>query len=211
MREEMEFDGGGREEPFERRAAELTMAREELKKLPITSAKEEEENAAGLSKAQQKRLNQSRLDPTLQMVASHPVWKSGLQVSDHISALKASLVRSDLDAHEVEEHWNKLFGYDGEVVANEPQPSTFRRACAAQHGGVCRCTPHFNYIQQPVHQFDVVLQDIKWDSQPVLIHMEYSHRRRWRQDTPIPFRVGNFRLCEQACEGASLDAIISCL
>ena len=47
-----------------------------------------------LSPAQRKRLGQKQLNQSLQALATHPVWDTGLGISDHVAALKSSLVQS---------------------------------------------------------------------------------------------------------------------
>ena len=116
----------------------------------------------GLSRGQKKRLLGSRLNLTLQHVAHHQAWKSGLGLSDHISPLKPELV---LDAPEAEiDDKIQVMNFNPLPVPNPTKTPVFKKPCALLYGGLCHRTPHFRYVAQMVGQLHEHLQLLKMDT-----------------------------------------------
>ena len=162
-------------ELWAKKAMGLSKARRRLRQCPLNQ-EPSDDCKHSLSEAQRHRLNQERLDATLAQVATHPAWDAGLRLSDHISALRASLVCC-LPEETVNQQWQSHFAYDSNIQPNSDSSFTFHKSCLCQHGAICRQEPHFAHAAQLVDQFDSVLQAEKLESSPVLIHFVYQVRR----------------------------------
>ena len=68
--------------------------------------------AEQLSYSQKKRLGQRRLDASLRAIACHPAWSHGLQLANHISALKPELVKDLQGANAARVEIKDAFSYD---------------------------------------------------------------------------------------------------
>ncbi|CAE7274608.1 unnamed protein product [Symbiodinium sp. CCMP2592] len=164
-------------ERYEEQAREIQAARDELKAKVLSktaSAAEEAAEIGVLSTAQVKRLNGCRLDQTLGQVSGHPVWKAGLGLSDHVAALKATLVMSVPDAtamRGIKRQHDEAFSYDPTIVPN-PQLPKFIRPCCMLHGGTCQCDPHFDLMQRFVKQFHEQLIAERLGGSPTLVELK---------------------------------------
>ena len=162
-------------EVFQRKAAEAQAARSALQARALGGTTGGEEAAGSeLTKSQAQRLNNARLDGTLESFANHPCWQKGLALGDHICALKASLLLP-LDAdkgtwRELRSRHSAAFGYDGCRKNPKPMPS-FMRACYTQHAGVCQQQPHFATLQCLVAGFDAGIKTKKLGAEPFLARM----------------------------------------
>ena len=119
---------------YQQEALDMQAARSALqtKSLGGESARQEA-SGSELSTSQVKRLNNARLDRTLESFANHPCWQRGLALGDHICALKASLVLP-LDAdkcewRELRAEYSDVFGYDSNILQNPKPMPGFIRAC----------------------------------------------------------------------------------
>ena len=140
-----------------------------------------------LSLAQVKRLNNARLDRTLDAFAKHPVWSQGLGISDHISALKASLVLSTDTDKSTWREWrvehSNAFSYNPKVIPTPKPLPAFMRGCYTLHAGVCEQLPHFEILKELVTEFDRKIQNKKMGTEPFLAHLELAASAGCR-DTP---------------------------
>lgn len=115
-----------------------------------------------LSRGQKKRLQGSRLNRTLQQVANHSAWKSGLGLSDHVSPLKPEFV---LDAQEAEiDDKIRVMNFNPLAVPNPAKTPVYKKPCALLYGGLCHRAPHFRYVGQMVGQLHEHLQLFKMDT-----------------------------------------------
>ena len=172
---------GQREKEFyQRQADQMQLAREQLQgqTLSGSTTTKEAADAAGLSLSQAKRLHGPRLDKTLQAFADHDCWKRGLGLSDHISALRSSLVLpvSQMDREgraAIKEEFHAAFSYDANVEPNWSSEAAipFNRACCALHGGVCQQHVHFDLITRMIADFDAAVQKAKLGADPLLVRM----------------------------------------
>lgn len=103
-------------------ASRMQAARTQLKARSFGNAKASEEaDECNLRESQVHRINHSRLDGTLSLVAEHGAWDQGLALSDHISALRANFL--DVVTQEEASGWfAQYFGYDSEVFKNGTLP-----------------------------------------------------------------------------------------
>ena len=159
------------------KAAEMQADRKKLqtKALDDRTAGAEAESSH-LSAAQVKRLNNARLDCTLDAYSKHPAWSSGLSLSDHICALKASLVLPLQDADKEQmrvwkEQFEFAFGYDANIVQNNESMPSFLRACYATNGGLCQQQPNFQVLKRVMGKFHDAIQTRKLGAEPFLLHM----------------------------------------
>lgn len=115
-----------------------------------------------LSRGQKKRLQGSRLNLTLQQVANHSAWKSGLGLSDHVSPLKPDFV---LDAPEAEiDDKIRVMNFNPLAVPKPKITPVFKKPCALLYGGLCHRAPHFQCVGRMVGQLHEHLQLLKMDT-----------------------------------------------
>lgn len=160
-----------------REAAVMNMFRESAKDRPLGEmpvAAETEE--AHLRPSQLHRLNQCRLDTSLDRVIQNPTWQEGLALSDHICALRASFVKefdqlSKKEDSTLEEEILKDFLYDPTVNDNVAAP-LFSRPCLWTFAGTCEKDHSFDVTMTLVDQLDKVLTLRKLATRHVLLHLE---------------------------------------
>ncbi|OLP77380.1 hypothetical protein AK812_SmicGene42563, partial [Symbiodinium microadriaticum] len=165
-----------RKQEYQLRANDIQLERDRLRSQALqhqNSAAEAAATGTGLRESQIKRLNGARLDSTLQQVSAHKCWQQELGIWDHNAALRGSLVkipadRAGMDALRAE--YDKLFGYDAQVLGNPTSTPTFLRACATTEAGTCVKDEHHDQFVALVGQFDAGLG--KLGGSPLLIKFE---------------------------------------
>ena len=165
---------------YEAKAAELERRRQALMQAPLSAHKNAQQEVLSdsslpLSVSQVKRLTGARLDVTLSQVSGHPCWSGGLELADHNSALRGSLVKlpdSTAAFDAMREQYDKIFGYDASIVPNSPAPPTFSRPCATTDAGTCCQDTHYQDVASLVAQFDAGLQRSKLGGSCLLVHLE---------------------------------------
>lgn len=181
---------------YEDKAAEMNRARDEVKRVSLNASSSYENE---LSKAQLQRLNNARLDTTLTKVATHGAWDRGLGLSDHIAALRGSLVDTNMEKAMLKDLWTSAFAYDSQIIANPSDATRFRRSCVSQNGGLCVNDRHFSHVSQLVVQFDALLEAHKLGGSPVAVHFVYNVRR-WTT-----------KLGDKSCPTPGTYALLGCV
>ena len=165
-------------QPFEAEARRLETARCQLKGKVLDSTSSATDEAAQngvLSVPQVKRLSASRLDKTLAQVSGHDVWQGGLGIADHISGLRARLVKPvpDVEAMRgIKRDYDEAFAYDSRIVPNPNQMPKFIRPCCALHGGICEHDPHFDHVVSVLSQFQRLLVGQQLGGSPCLVELQ---------------------------------------
>ena len=163
---------------YARKAAAMQASRNQLQRQTLCSkhsAAEAED--LDLTPAQVKRLNNCRLDTTLQAYAKHDVWSNGLGLADHLAALKGSLVLDVKEASKAtvrewrEEHRARL-AYDPNIILNERHMPLFRRCCNTVHAGLCKEQPNFQKVVDLTSEFADALQARRMGAEPFLFSLE---------------------------------------
>ncbi|CAE7719587.1 unnamed protein product, partial [Symbiodinium sp. CCMP2456] len=114
----------------------------------------ETESAAGLSRAQQRRLGQGQLNTSLQALASHAVWNSGLGIFNHVAALRPSLVQNVDPA-------STLLSSFGYLPTPEDNPRVMPHmfcSCTEAHPGICKDEACYPQVAIMVQQFQRCLE-----------------------------------------------------
>ena len=138
--------------------------REQLMKEPLSRRKPD---SLELTQAQVQRLGNKRLDSTLQQVSDHDVWKKGLGLWDHVSALRKDHVLPLAD--DATARFQSMFSYDGVVTPNGAIPS-YEHPCVCHGGGVCRRHDLYEHVARITTQFDSILAQHKLAvSEPLLL------------------------------------------
>ena len=165
---------------YEAKASEMQRERDALQAEALNGATPASE-AAGLqiNEAQVKRMNNARLDRSLQVFATHPCWRKGLPLADHVCALKASLMLAAEDVDKVQwREWKiehqQVFGYDPSVISNPDPLPRFQRPCYVPNGGLCKEEANFELIKSLVMEFDSQIQKNKMGSEPFLARLEVN-------------------------------------
>ncbi|CAE7291626.1 unnamed protein product, partial [Symbiodinium sp. KB8] len=149
---------------FKVRAEEMHAQREQLMKEPLSRRKPD---SLELTQAQVQRLGNKRLDSTLQQVSDHDVWKKGLGLWDHVSALRKDHVLPLAD--DATARFQSMFSYDGVVTPNGAIPS-YEHPCVCHGGGVCRRHDLYEHVARITTQFDSILVQHKLAvSEPLLL------------------------------------------
>ena len=125
-----------------------------------------------LTLAQKQRLYGEKLDRSLSTVANHPVWESGLRISDHVSALRGSLCQCDVNREELNKEFRHVFGHDPQAVPNPERLPEILRPCHQPCGGVCQNDPLFSHVSSLVQQFHAGMS--KFLDKPVLVCVSCS-------------------------------------
>ena len=112
------------------------------------------------SKSQLKRLGQRQLDQSLHQLATHPAWKSGLGISNHVAALDPKFVQ-EIDCEEAVQHIKDAFDYDAQPVKNPESLPRMFCSCQESHPGLCKADDCFNHVQLAVQQFQQCLEEKK--------------------------------------------------
>ena len=112
------------------------------------------------SKSQLKRLGQRQLDQSLHQLATHPAWKSGLGISNHVAALDPKFVQ-EIDCEEAVQHIKDAFDYDAQPVKNPDSLPRMFCSCQESHPGLCKADDCFNHVQLAVQQFQQCLEEKK--------------------------------------------------
>ena len=158
---------------YQRQANSMQAAREEV--LSQSLSKAELDEHAGLRKSQIMRLHQPRLGQSIQELARHPVWDSGLKVAGHNSPLKEEHVLLDLSEEDLQQKHKLIFGFDPAVMPN-PQPMpTFHRSCQSFCAGLCRCNENFETVVDFIRLFEQSLQARKLSGQPMVLSLQPVH------------------------------------
>ena len=113
-----------------------------------------------LSAAQKRRLGQQQLNQSLQALASHAVWQSGLGISNHVAALRPAHVQN------IDPASSLLEAFDYEATAEENpavMPHMFR-SCAEAHPELCKADAHYQHVLLMVQQFQRCLEVHKIES-----------------------------------------------
>ena len=163
---------------YEARAAEMECKRKEIRRQPLSNHRNalvEASALEGLSASQVKRLTGPRLDATLTGVSKHEVWRHGLGMSDHNSALRGGLVsvpscRAAMEA--MRARHDDFFGYDPAIVPNLPAGPTFMRPCATTEGGTCRLDNGHATFARLLERFDQGLTAQKLGANPVIVLLQ---------------------------------------
>ena len=160
---------------FERKAVQIQMERDEFQKKALSqvSSASDAQDAQHLNREQIKRLNHQRLSKTLQDYSKHPCWEHGLGLSDHISALKASLVlpQTDENIATVNHTLQEAFSYDCRVVPNANSQNTFIRGCGTVYAGTCKADCHFDQVRGLASEFQSATQKNKLGAEPFMIQV----------------------------------------
>ena len=127
-----------------------------------------------LSERQKKRMNQKRLDGTLQKVACHPGWNAGLGLSDHMSPLRASFVDENLDEKAAAQEVDRVFSYDRTVVPNTCTSTDLVKPCCSLYGGVCCKSKFYDVVRHCTNQLQIHLKNEKLDDKVCLLHFEHD-------------------------------------
>ena len=152
---------------FKAEAGRMQAKRDELMQQPLGDQQAAEGSGSGLTYAQKHRLGNARLDKTLQQVSEHAVWRKGLGIWDHVSALRKEHVMSS--AEDIETLFQNIFAYDGKIILNEQMPS-YQQSCISCGGGVCRQHALYHDVSRVVSQFDgILLQQKLVMSRPALV------------------------------------------
>ena len=140
---------------YDRKAAEQDVERAALAQQTLTEATAEPAGKSALSSSQKKRLGQHQLNSSLRALAGHPVWQTGLALSDHISALRANLVQhldhgdSHLDA----------FDYMPHMECNPAELPHMFSCCAEAHAGICKSQDRFfSAVETMCRQFQRAME-----------------------------------------------------
>ena len=152
---------------FEERAKEMQKARVELMSQPLRA----QESHDSLTKGQRQRLNNSRLDPTLQQVSGHAAWGAGLGLHDHISALRPDLVWNVECRQEFAAAFQGIFSFDSNIAANGNLP-TFQQPCVSTGGGICKQHRLFPWVETLVKELDASIVEAQLREQLVLLHVQ---------------------------------------
>ena len=155
-------------------ANRMQVAREELASQPL---KQNEEHPC-LRKSQLKRLYNTRLDTSLRAVSQHAVWKAGLQLRDHVSALKAEHVWGDAEEKVITQKYREIFAYDATVEPNADLPR-YQQPCSSTAGGICRQHEHFQTVEDMVRQLDAGMSAHKLRNETALVCVVCSFGSRW--------------------------------
>ena len=101
-------------EKLKAEAALQNAARQNLLSSPLSDRTAvDEASDVKLRASQVQRLNQSRLDVSLQQVTGHRIWNKGLGLADHVCALKPSFVSEHFGKEQhVDEIYLQHFRYD---------------------------------------------------------------------------------------------------
>eukprot|EP00435_Cladocopium_sp_Y103_P048169 s714_g14.t1 len=153
---------------FESIAAEQSATRKQYSSKPLSEQTAADDIGAGngadgagnLSSAQRVRLGQQRLDCSLEKLANHKVWKSGLGILSHIGALDPSRV-SDIDPAEAAAAIGPDFSYDKIPVANPAENPALHRPCCDVYPGCCRRETHWASVMKCVQQLQTGLENKK--------------------------------------------------
>ena len=150
--------------PFAAKADQVQRERDALKSRPLRAR----ETNDVLSGSQLQRLNNARVDPSLQQVAQHPAWKAGLGLSDHVSALRPEHIWNAADRNDMTVAFRNIFAYDPTIHANE-QLYGFEQPCGVACGGTCKEEPCFPLVASLVKDLDNALQAAGLRDRPALV------------------------------------------
>ena len=156
VKQEWDTLGGEQRAEYEARAHEQNLARAAESRQTLRDAEcQDGPSSDVLSSSQRKRLGQVQLNQSLQALAKHEVWNTGLGIGDHVSALKPSLVQS------VDPESSVMTAFDYLPVA-APNPAEMPHifcSCAELHPGVCKGeTGLFAEVVTMVQQFQRCLE-----------------------------------------------------
>ena len=155
----------------------MEKARAELRAKNLSACDRDDDAATSkLSLPQVKRLSGHRLDQTLSQVSSHAAWSSGLALSDHVCALRSSMVLdSTKEARDlIRPEFEKAFNFDSEILQNPEPIPMFKRSCATVHGGICAGDPHFKTIVKMAARFHSEVTGHKLAGSPFLVRLRVS-------------------------------------
>ena len=197
---------------FQQQADETQAARLALAKTALeTSAMEEADMSERLSLPQIKRLNHTRLDLSLTKISEHSSWNMGLALSDHISALRASLLLDVPNAAalaRLKDEYEACFSYDPAIQQNEKNMPAFLRACCAACAGTCKADAGFETVSKMIQQFHSFLQRHKLGGSPFIASLkplvEESVATSWCVVAIVALRPLCHTLCHMFEEGGLL-------
>ena len=148
-------------------ANRLNIERQTLLKTPIASTSQKELDSTSLRPSQLHRLNQHRLNCTLNQVTEHKTWHMGLGLADHVCALKPSFVDKYLGngkEDEIHEFYKQHMAYDSKIEKNEENLPSFSRTCMWTSFGVCERDELHSLTRTLVGQFDTAFSVCKFGS-----------------------------------------------
>ena len=96
------------------------------------------------SKKQQQNRGQRRLDKSLEAIAQHECWQSGLGISCSMAALRPELLQA-VDHEQAVQNLKDGFSYDKEPVPNSIDVGPLFRSCMELHPGVCRSDALYDF------------------------------------------------------------------
>ena len=155
-------------ESYQQEASRMQQARNHLISQPLRGREEQHES---LRPSQIHRLNNARLDNSLRQVARHPAWKAGLQLRDHVSALKPEHVLGDLDEKTISSMYQDIFAYDATVETNQDLPR-YETPCVSIGGGICRNHEHFTFVDGLVRTLDAAAAAAKLRQSTALLSIQ---------------------------------------
>ena len=151
---------------------------QEARKDVLSQPLKDREEHASLRPSQLHRLNNARLDTSLRAVAHHQAWRSGLQLKDHVAALKPEHVLGDVDEKEMSRMYRDIFSYDSTVQPN-PELPRYEQPCTSTGGGICRSHEHFASVDHLVRQLDAGILAAKLRDTPALVCLSSGIGQQW--------------------------------
>lgn len=158
-------------EKLKAEAALQNAARQQLLSSPFSDrTAADEASDVKLRTSQVQRLNQSRLDVSLQQVSGHALWNKGLGLADHVCALKPSFVSEHFgNEPHVDEIYSQHFRYDPTIEKNDDVLPSFSRSCLWANSGICEKDPSYTVVKTMVGQMHSVIHPQKIGISPFVL------------------------------------------
>ena len=100
------------------------------------------------------------MNASLNTLAEHPAWKSGLGISSHVGALAPDLVQ-DVEHVTAAEEMRPFFDYIEEEDPNPNVNPVLFQSCLDRFGGCCRSLPTWSVTMKLVQQLDIGMENNK--------------------------------------------------
>ena len=151
-------------------AAAINSEREKLLAAPLTDSAADRNSS--MTQSQKDRLNQARLDISLQQVTGHAAWSNGLGLGDHVSALRPSYVTDHLGYEEqMVQVFKKSFASDMSIQKNNDVAASFSRSCLWGNSGICEKDPSFEHVKTLIGQFHMAIGARKYGTSPFIVKL----------------------------------------
>ena len=116
-----------------------------------------EHDGVALSRRTKLRIQQRRLDVTIDKFLGNDYWAEGLAMGDGNSPLRPSLVDTGSSVSSVNASIKRIFGFDKQPTRN-PKSINSYLSCGASHGGVCSASLlNPEWCANAVHNFHEIL------------------------------------------------------